>query len=79
MHVRVDDKEDAHAGLVGRAQVWFYLTNRIDDGAARASAATEQVRDRNGVGVQKLTEDHPSLSCRGDRKLDHPSFIQSIL
>jgi hypothetical protein len=45
---------------VGRAQVWFYRTNRINDGAARASAATEQVRERNGVGVKELTEDHPA-------------------
>ena len=76
VHMGVDDEQEAHAGLVGRAQVWFYLPNRIDNGAARAPAAAEQVGNRNRVCVKELAEDHPDVSRHDDHKVDRRSFNQ---
>jgi hypothetical protein len=58
MDMRVDDKMDAHAGVVGRPQIWCDIAHRIDDGTGGVSAAAEQVCDRNRIGVEKLTQNH---------------------
>jgi hypothetical protein len=63
MSVSVDDRADAHARLVGHAQVWFYVTHRIDNGARGAAAAAKQVGDCNGIGVKELAQDHSGLRC----------------
>jgi len=58
MNVGVDDEMDAHAGGFCGAHVGLDLAGRINDGAGRAPAAAEQIRDANGLLVQELPDDH---------------------
>jgi hypothetical protein len=52
---------------VGHAQIWCDIAYRIDDGPGRVPTAAEQVRDRNRIGVEKLTQNHAGLLERNDR------------
>lgn len=61
MDMGIDDKADAHAGVIGYPQIWRDVAHRIDDSTGRVSAAAEQVLDRHGLGVEKLTQDHIGL------------------
>jgi hypothetical protein len=58
MHVRVDHVSDVHARLGCRADVCVNIVEGIDDGARGVTAASKQIRRRNGFGVQELAEDH---------------------
>ena len=53
--MRVDDVANAHPRRFGGAEVRGNVTERVDDGSGCASAAAEQIRGRDGIGVKKLT------------------------
>jgi hypothetical protein len=73
MNVGVDDKIDAHAGGLCRAQIGLNLTDRIDDGTSRTSTATEQVGDADRLLVQELPDDHGLRS-----RITRGKYIQSF-
>lgn len=60
MDMGVDDEANAHPGVVGHPQIWCDVAHRIDHGAGGAPAAAEQIGNRNGVGMEELTQDHAS-------------------
>jgi hypothetical protein len=61
MDMGIDDKPDTHTSLVGDPQVWFDVAQRVHHGTGGVPAAAEQVGDRNGVGMEELTQDHSDL------------------
>jgi hypothetical protein len=63
----VDDEADAHAGVVGHPQIWCDVSDRVHHGTGGVPAAAEQVGDRNGVGMEELTQDHAGLPQRDDQ------------
>jgi hypothetical protein len=58
MDVGIDDEVDAHAGIVGRTQLWLNLADRVDDGSSCFAAAAEEVGDTDWILVEELAEDH---------------------
>ena len=58
MDMGIDDEPDAHPGLVGDPKVWFDVAQRVHHGASGMSAAAEQVGNRNGIGMEELTQNH---------------------
>jgi hypothetical protein len=62
----VDHEPDSHAGLVGDAQIWFDLSHRVHYGAGGMTAAAEQVRDRNRVGMEEMTQGSCWPSCSSE-------------
>jgi hypothetical protein len=54
----IDDKPDLHTGLVGDAQVWFDVAQRVYHGAGGVPAAAKQVRNCHGIGMEELTQNH---------------------
>jgi hypothetical protein len=82
MDMGIDNKPNAHPGLVGHAQIRSDLIQWVDDGASCVPAAAEQVRDGHRIGVEELTQNHfwppPSRRLRLDRRRYIQSFCGMI-
>jgi hypothetical protein len=54
----VDDIADVHARLFRRAEIALNVACRIDHRADGLSAAAEQIRNPDPIGMQVLSQDH---------------------
>ena len=58
MDMRVDDVKDPHTARLRGPQVRLDIPDGIHDSAGGSAAATEEIRDRDRLSVQKRTQYH---------------------
>jgi hypothetical protein len=67
--VGIYDEPDAHPRLVRDPQIWFDVVKWIHHSAGGVPAAAEQVRNRHGIGMEELTQNHAGPPAVGSRAL----------
>jgi hypothetical protein len=78
VQMRVEHVANTHAHRLGGPQVRGKVAKRIDYGRGGVSAAAEEVRRRNGIGVEKLAQDHRLASYAGLDNSRKPQAAQRL-
>src|SRR5437773_6651004 len=79
MDMGIDDEADSHPGLVRDTEVSFNVAQRVHHRTGGVPATAKEVRDRHGIGMEELTQNHGSPPVSGGSALTRIAYSIILL